>query len=205
MDSPIGQWGDRQSAGSVTRQRLLAAAAALIAESGWGRVTTRAVAERAGLPHGAVSYHFRGKQSLLVEAAVTAVEEMFPDSELASMQSIENLFAWTKATASEAVAGSTQARVLLEAMRESSRDAELRKRIAAVLRRLRLRVADLVAVDAGERRHAASAPSASAVATVIVAAGDGLWLHSLLDPELDVSEAVAAIGSLLGEEDEGAL
>ena len=33
----------------------MAAAAELIAELGWGRVTTRAVAERAGLPHGAVA------------------------------------------------------------------------------------------------------------------------------------------------------
>ncbi|URN07243.1 TetR/AcrR family transcriptional regulator [Actinomadura madurae] len=35
---------------SATRGRLLDAAARLIAEVGWGRVTTRAVAERAGLP-----------------------------------------------------------------------------------------------------------------------------------------------------------
>ena len=35
-------------------------------------MTTRAVAERAGLPHGAVSYHFRGKQELLTEATMFA-------------------------------------------------------------------------------------------------------------------------------------
>ncbi|ATG51374.1 TetR family transcriptional regulator [Brachybacterium vulturis] len=192
MDSPDGKGGD----GSSTRRRLLVAAAGLIAESGWGRVTTRAVAERAGLPHGTVSYHFRGKQSMLVEAAATAVEEMFPDSELAAMQSVEHLLAWTSAAASEVGACSAQAGVLLEAMRESSRDDRLRERIVEVLRRLRHRVADLVAAEHGQRADPAG-PSASAIATVIIAAGDGLWLHSLLDPDLDVSGAVAAMSGLI--------
>ena len=66
MDKSNGQSG-RTAASAPTREKLMAAAAELIAELGWGRVTTRAVAERAGLPHGAVSYHFRGKQELLTE------------------------------------------------------------------------------------------------------------------------------------------
>src|ERR687895_254921 len=82
-----------------TRQRLLAAAAQLIAEFGWGGVRTRAVAERAGLPHGTVSYHFRGKQELLTEAAMQTVEQMFPLSELEALETIEDLMplftAWT--------------------------------------------------------------------------------------------------------------
>ena len=56
----------------------MTAAAELIAELGWGRVTTRAVAERAELPHGAVSYHFRGKQELLAEAALHAFQQAIP-------------------------------------------------------------------------------------------------------------------------------
>ncbi|MCW4457973.1 TetR/AcrR family transcriptional regulator [Microbacterium sp. MPKO10] len=189
MDSPVGQ--DPQGHGATTRGRLLAAAADLIAEMGWGRVTTRAVAERAGLPHGAVSYHFRGKQSMLVEAAAAAVEEMFPDSELTAVESVEELFAWT----SEAGAGSARAGVLLEAMREASRDEQLRDRIAAVLGRLRLRVAEIVAVEGGSSPRPAGSTAAD-VATAIVAAGDGLWLHSLLDPRLDVSGATAALSRL---------
>ena len=72
MDSPVGQVRGATAASAPTREQLMAAAAELIAELGWGRVTTRAVAERAGLPHGAVSYHFRGKQELLTEAAMYA-------------------------------------------------------------------------------------------------------------------------------------
>ena len=56
----------------------MAAAAELIAELGWGRVTTRAVATRAGVLHGSVSYHFRGKQELLTEAALDAFQRAMP-------------------------------------------------------------------------------------------------------------------------------
>ncbi len=62
--------GRRTAASAGTRERLLVAAAELIGELGWGGVTTRGVAERAGLPHGAVSYHFN-KRELLIEAAST--------------------------------------------------------------------------------------------------------------------------------------
>lgn len=180
----------------ATRRRLLVAAAELIAEVGWGRVTTRAVAERAALPHGAVSYHFRGKQSMLVAAAVAEVEAMFPDAALESMASVDELFEWTRTAVSEAGAGAVQAGVLLEAMRESSRDPQLREQIAAVLRRLRERVAELVLSAGATDLRPPEIPAPAAVATVLVAAGDGLWLHCLLDPDLDVSEAVAAIHAL---------
>ena len=63
----------------------MAAAAELIAELGWGRVTTRAVAERAGLPHGSVSYHFQGKQELLTEAAMHAFQQAIPIDEFAAL------------------------------------------------------------------------------------------------------------------------
>ncbi len=61
VNRPKGQsvWTSTKRKASLhTRQRLLDAAAELIAERGWGQVTTRAIAERAGLPHGTVSYHF---------------------------------------------------------------------------------------------------------------------------------------------------
>ena len=85
MDKSVGQGGSSgRSAGprspqsAPTRERLMAAAAELIAELGWGRVTTRAVADRAGLPHGTVSYHFRGKQELLTDASLHAFQRAVP-------------------------------------------------------------------------------------------------------------------------------
>ena len=94
MDSPDGQSvSKRTSVSEETRARLLRAAAELIAESGWGRVTTRAVAARADLPHGAVSYHFRGKQELLTEAALHVFEQAFPIEQLRALEQLPDLVA----------------------------------------------------------------------------------------------------------------
>src|SRR5438045_2119903 len=90
MDKSNGQ-ARRTMASEPTREKLMAAAAELIAELGWGRVTTRAVAERAGLPHGAVSYHFRGKQELPTEAAMFAFSRAIPADEFAALAGVEDL------------------------------------------------------------------------------------------------------------------
>src|ERR1051326_5901856 len=90
MDKSDGQAG-RTAVSAPTREKLMTAAAELIAELGWGRVTTRAVAERAGLPHGAVSYHFRGKQELLIEAAMFTFARAIPADEFAALASVEDL------------------------------------------------------------------------------------------------------------------
>ena len=78
---------------------MLDAAAVLIAEVGWGRVTTRAVAERAGLPHGTVSYHFPGKQALLSEAALELVERSFPLEELRAADDLADVMSQMRAWA----------------------------------------------------------------------------------------------------------
>ncbi|MFC7618017.1 TetR/AcrR family transcriptional regulator [Actinokineospora soli] len=57
--------------GAATRDRLLSAALALIPEVGWSAVTTRAVAERAGVKPGLVHYHFPTVPDLLTAAALT--------------------------------------------------------------------------------------------------------------------------------------
>lgn len=180
-----------------TRQRLLAAAAQLIAEYGWGGVRTRAVAERACLPHGTVSYHFTSKQELLTEAAMQTVERKFPVAELEALDTVEDLrplfTAWT--TDGETIDPVGRG-VLMEAMRESERNPELRRRLAALMDDYRRGVAGLVR----DEQHSESAPvgtSAEALATLIAAAGDGLLLHALLDSELDTTSAFEALLALL--------
>src|SRR2546423_14729759 len=96
MDKSNGQ-ARRTMASAPTREKLMAAAAELIAELGWGRVTTRAVAERAGLPHGTVSYHFRGKQELLSEAALHAFERAMPIEEFAALRTLDDFLGFVMA------------------------------------------------------------------------------------------------------------
>jgi AcrR family transcriptional regulator len=196
MDKPNGQAG-RTAASAPTREKLMAAAAELIAELGWGRVTTRAVAERAGLPHGAVSYHFRGKQELLTEAAMFAFAQAIPVGDFAALAGVEDFIGLIAAEVGDRNAiDPVLSRLMLEAMREAERDATLRERMGAMLAQYR----DLMieAVRAEQERGAvfAGAP-AEAVATLLGAIGDGLLLHALLDPGLDVSAALDALRAML--------
>ena len=175
----------------------MVAAAELIAELGWGRVTTRAVAERAGLPHGAVSYHFRGKQELLIEAAMFAFARAIPADEFAALADMEDFTGLVAAeVAGHGAIDPFLSRLMFEAMREAERDAALRERMGAMLTRYReLMVATIRAgQDSGAVFNGAPA---DAIATLLGAVGDGLLLHALLDPDLDVHAALSALRALL--------
>jgi AcrR family transcriptional regulator len=181
----------------ATRGKLTRAAAELIAEQGWGRVTTRAVAERAGLPHGAVSYHFRGKQDLLIESCLAAFAEAVPFEEYAAQLSIGDLVDMIGSQVGEGLESPAfLARLMFEAMRESERDESLRERLGAMVTQYR---EALVAVVRAEQERGAvpATVSAEGVAMLVTAVGDGLFLHALLDPDLDVDGALSTLRVLL--------
>ena len=201
MDSPDGQTGSptdptaRGPASTATRERLMRAAAELIAEAGWARVTTRAVAARAGLPHGSVSYHFRGKQELLIEATLDAFQRAIPVGEFERLRTVDDLLGLIAAELGDAM-DPVLSRLSLEAMREAERDPALRERMGALLGEYRRLIVEIV--RAGQRRGTVvdGAPP-DAIATLVGAAGDGLLLHVVLDPGLDVGAAVEALRVLL--------
>jgi AcrR family transcriptional regulator len=65
MSSPASKPDLRRVRGEDTRVQILDAARDALAEDGYARTTTRAIAERAGVQLSLVHYHFRGKQQLL--------------------------------------------------------------------------------------------------------------------------------------------
>jgi AcrR family transcriptional regulator len=175
----------------------MTAAAELIAELGWGRVTTRAVAERAGLPHGAVSYHFRGKQELLIEAAMSAFARAVPEGEFAALPGVQDLIGLIAAeVADRGAIDPVLSRLMLEAMREAERDTALQERMGRMLASYRELMIRAVRTDQDRGAAFAGAP-ADAIATLLGAVGDGLLLHALLDPSLDVHAALDALRALL--------
>ncbi|HEY7261748.1 MAG TPA: TetR/AcrR family transcriptional regulator [Trebonia sp.] len=175
----------------------MAAAAELIAEVGWGRVTTRAVAERAGLPHGAVSYHFRGKQELLIEATMFAFARAVPADEFAALAGVEDLIGLISAEVADRDAiDPVLSRLMFEAMREAERDAALRERMRGMLAQYRELMVQAIRAEQ-ERGAVFTGAPADAIATLLGAVGDGLLLHALLDPGLDVHAALNALRALL--------
>jgi AcrR family transcriptional regulator len=157
----------------AVRAKLLAAAAELIPELGWGSVTTRAVAERAGVAPGLVHYHFESMQDLLVHASVGLLSQLVHDAarELEGQSlsdGIRGLFA-----SLDAIANDDPATLLVsEAYLAGSRDPHLRELLGKELSTFRSAMADWL------RGHGET--DAEAKAAAIAALGDGLILHGAL-------------------------
>ncbi|MGV9707605.1 TetR/AcrR family transcriptional regulator [Streptomyces sp. NPDC003483] len=76
----------KQDRSRATRQRLLAAAVACLAEHGWAGSTVAVVAERAGVSRGAAQHHFPTREDLftaaveyVAEERSTALRALFPE------------------------------------------------------------------------------------------------------------------------------
>ena len=194
-DRTEGGWA--RPASRDTRQRLMQAAAELIAELGWGRVTTRAVAERAGLPHGSVSYHFRSKQELLVDAALHTFEQQAPMTEFETLENVDDLIEVIKAqVGAEGANDYKLTALMMETMREAERDSTLRQQLTTMLAAYRSVMADIIERDPTLSLQA-TAISREGLATALAAIGDGLILHAVIDPELDMASALEAVRALV--------
>ncbi|MGW7079398.1 TetR/AcrR family transcriptional regulator [Streptomyces sp. NPDC054866] len=65
----------KQDRSRATRQRLLEAAVACLAESGWAGSTVSVVAERAGVSRGAAQHHFPTREDLFTAAVEYVAEQ----------------------------------------------------------------------------------------------------------------------------------
>ncbi|CAA9253161.1 MAG: hypothetical protein AVDCRST_MAG54-2101 [uncultured Actinomycetospora sp.] len=179
----------RSERGRNTRDAVLGAAADLIGELGWGRVSTRAVAERAGVRPGLVHYHFASQQELLAEAATGRIAAWAGEA-LAALEATPDLRAGlTLLLESVAHLDATDPLHLLAA--ETSLAAARDPALAGALRR----------VVAGFRTGltgwllSRGVPSGTAEgsAALLTAVLDGIALHRALDPHLPLRGAVDAL------------
>jgi AcrR family transcriptional regulator len=177
--------------GREVRQRLLASAVELIAERGWTAVSTRVVAERAGVAAGLVHYHFASVQALLSEAAVGAMREAAGMLEpvLAQARTPEEAVALLVASL-DSYTGSDPVSVLfVETYLAANRDSNLRDAVADVITEFRTRLAAWLA-DCG-----VVAPEATAA--VLGAAVDGLVMQRALDPTLTAGTITPVLARML--------
>src|SRR5699024_5120687 len=121
--------------GHEVRAELLAAAAELIPERGWAAVSTRVLAERAGVSPSVVHYHFPSLSAALNEAVTSRMREVLDEFE----STLDR--ARGPADAVETMLGSLQhytgedpiSLLFIEAYLASARNAELRERIAGMV------------------------------------------------------------------------
>ncbi|MEU2282026.1 TetR/AcrR family transcriptional regulator [Streptomyces sp. NPDC013178] len=75
VDRVPGDRSPKQDRSRATRQRLLEAAVACLAEHGWAGSTVSVVAERAGVSRGAAQHHFPTREDLFTAAVEYVAEE----------------------------------------------------------------------------------------------------------------------------------
>lgn len=183
-----------------TRNAILRAAAELIPELGWGAVTTRAVAERAGVLNGLVSYHFNTKAELLRAAAIAGLENALaePTGVLLGAATVSaGLRALAEWATGDALSGS-QVALLTEMMLASRRDQQLHDFLAASLQEYRSMLAGLLERDArsvGRRSSPTARRQHQALASLIVAAIDGLVLHAMAADDFDPRPALLTLAA----------
>ncbi|WP_408640291.1 TetR/AcrR family transcriptional regulator [Saccharomonospora saliphila] len=172
--------------GQEVRRRLLAAAVELIPERGWSAVSTRNLAERAGVNPSVVHYHFPSLSALLNEATVGVLRGV--------LHEVDKVLdtARTPAEAVEAILSSVQqytgddptSLLAIEAYLAATRGEPLREEVGGMVAEFRHRFGRWL----GER--GVSDPEQTA--GVLLAAVDGLLLHRGMGTGVD-SGATAAV------------
>lgn len=165
--------------GQETRSRLLDAAAQLIVEEGWGAVTTRKVAERAGLRPGLVHYHFDTVTDLLTDASLASARQEVRGA-MAMLAQTTDGAAGLELLLDELSAYSADDPVtvlFVEMMLAARRTERLRSELASLMREWRRAVAEWLRRNGGP-------DDAGATAMLLGAALDSVVLHRLIDPEL---------------------
>jgi AcrR family transcriptional regulator len=168
--------GTAADRGREVRRRLVEAARELVPERGWAAVSTRTVAERAGVAPGLVHYHFASLQALLTEAAVGAMREMAGNVDVllrragSPVELVDLLVAEL-----DRYTGTDPASLLAtETYLAATRDPDLRQALTAVLDDFRRRIGHWL------REH--GVPEPDDTAAVLAAAVDGVLLHRALSP-----------------------
>ena len=173
------------------RQRLLSAAVELIPELGWNAVSTRILAQRAGLAPGLVHYHFDSLQALLRQASITSMRE--------ALQAMDIIFeqAETLESGLDMLVGALEtytrddpaSLLFVESYLASLRDPRLAADLGALLVDFRKRFAEWL------RAHGQAEPETTAA--VLAAALDGILLHRALGPDLSPSAVRQVLGRVL--------
>lgn len=167
--------------GREVRARLLDAARELVSEVGWNAVSTRLLAERAGVRAGLVHYHFESLRALLRQAAVDGIRAMLDAASTGLDQSAgpADAVAVILDDLDRYAADGPDSLLFVEAYLAATRDPVLREEMGALMLRLR---ADLTGALAANDH-----PDPVGAAAVILATFDGFMLHKGLDPELSAA------------------
>ena len=177
--------------GAEVRSRIERAAMELVCEVGHGGITTRLLAERAGVAPGLVHYHYRSIDDAVRTAMLAAIDGLVSDFARAAdevetpHQALDVVWAML---APERVDQAASV-LALESVLAATRDPELRRRMGEAVIAFRKILQDRL-IEAGVEEP-------EATAAVLAAVIDGVMMHRVLftdEPsDLLYSEAARAV------------
>lgn len=182
----------------TTKQKILEAASQLIAELGWPDVTTRSIAERAGVNNALIHYYFGTKDALLLEAATVMFSEEFSGPMtgiLAAPTFREGLQAYLDYLRVIEDHGPGVV-VSVEALLRGVRDPAVAGWIRDLLSGAR-QLLEQVVVAAQERGELPAELDPAGTAVVLAALLDGLILYRLVFPDINLDGVESSILTLL--------
>jgi AcrR family transcriptional regulator len=184
------------------REQLLIAARRLLEERGYAHITARDLVAASDTNLASIGYHFGSKAALLnaaIEASFDDWAAQLADYVMSDPQAtpLQRASATWVAVLDRMPERKSILQAYVEALAQALRVPELRAQLAEHYVRARTMVAALVAASLGDDT-AADDPRCRAVATLVIAACDGLALQSLLDPDnapspADLAEGLATV------------
>ena len=176
---------ERPGRGADTRERIIEGAWSIIAERGLSGLTTRLVAQRAGVSHGMCNYHFAGKDDLVIAVVdyarhywITPLEEHLAEP-MPARAKLERIIDWMAKPATREVM-----RVHTQLLSQAEWNDELRERMAVEYGRWQASYVRLFRELADDR---ALVPGLDPVKLGVAFAtmADGLVWQQSLDPSLN--------------------
>jgi TetR/AcrR family transcriptional regulator, regulator of biofilm formation and stress response len=190
------------SRGERTRERLLAATAEVIARDGWDAATARKIASDAGVNAGLINYHFGSKANLMLAALEATLEAevaapLYDADDGAEPEPPAVVAHLVRVTLGPQISAHAR-RVFESALAAIVRDPDLAAALRPTVYRFRGLLSDFFdrAIAAGRTPPT----DTEALAILCTAMLDGLWLHSLIDPNLPTERIAEEATRLLGGE-----
>jgi AcrR family transcriptional regulator len=183
----------------ATARTILAAARRVLAERGLEGLTIEAVAHEAQVGRHVIPYHFGSRAGLVT----ILFDSLFHDLAVGFYNrrasgprgSLGDYLDWIRREAEDEAAQRDFFELIVVALREP----ELRQRIATLYDEYRDLTLELSGVSRDADADEARRRRIDAVGSVLMAIGDGLGLHAVLDPGFDLEGAIAAVDLLIGD------
>jgi len=183
---------------AATKERIQKATVELVQEIGWRQVTTRRIAERAGVNQALVHYHFGTVDALLRQAVIAELDQQMaePIEQMLTSdtpgEGIRRLSDWLRAVDPS----SSMAVLSAEVLAFATRDEAVREWMAGLLDTVRTQMSRSIEAAQADGTVRADV-SAAGVAVVVAAIIDGLIVHVLVDPNLRLDDVADTLHTLL--------